>query len=123
MIETQFQTESARFTHRGAGTVTTQDLLGAIYACNRPHESTLWDFSNSTFDVPLSVVRSPTFPPVKDAMNRMWVDGKLAFIVGGELQKLLVQTFMTEGQLEFDWRIFLDADEATEWLDTSTITH
>ncbi len=123
MIETQYDQQNQVFQHTGVGTVTVSDLLRAVRACDKPHLRGLWDFSQSQFDVPLMVLSSPTFPPVRQAINEQWAMNRIAFVVSAHLHKRMIQTLAEEGRFAFAWEVFFDRQQAQDWLDEPVAVH
>ena len=116
MITTELDTSKRIICHTAADTVSADELVQAVEATEGAYDGVLWDFRPAQFAVSLHVINSPTYVPVKARINSHWQDKRVAFLVGSQLHKLMIQTFAEEGGFSFPWQIFFDRQAAVSWL-------
>lgn len=116
MIQTAAAMDTGRVDHIGVGTIKVKDLLGALDATQQTPTGVLWDFRQVEFQVPLWVVNSPSYAPVRDRMNQNWLRSRVGFVVNSHTHKHMIELFAAEGAFSFDWKVFFNMDEAHCWL-------
>ncbi|MFK7915595.1 MAG: hypothetical protein AB8B93_16890 [Pseudomonadales bacterium] len=116
MIETLIDAAVDSVDHIGSGTVTVNELLTAVDATRQRPDSICWDFRNADFDVALSVLKAPCYPPVRSHINTAWQHTRVAFTVSAHLHKHMIELFAAEGDFAFEWQVFFSHGEAQSWL-------
>ena len=116
MITTHHNSEIDVLTLTGSAAVTVPELVAAIAATVHAKSHILWDFRCARLDVPLNVVASPCYPPIRERINATWQAVRSAFVVDGYLQRHMIELFSREGSFTFPHQIFFDLDSAHAWL-------